>query len=304
MTIRVSFAAHNIYLESYKEWLSQQPIAQNTQRVYYSRIKQFLLFREYVQIIDQPLSDLKTTNEAISLYLNFLKQSKSKVKSINANIDALQNFSCFLGLNISNLKRERYYHKPAKVLRAKEQEKFLLAIRSEKSARDIALCMVLLYTGLRISDCARLDVSDVLIPADANDDHKSSENKCGPNNTVACLSFKKNASAHFTKIPLSITTALALKRWLKEREKLAVNSRQTALWLTNKAERLSVSGITFVIRRIGWQAQLVVSAEILRRTWLAGAIDQLSQNELADKCGGYISATTVKRSGIILPEQK
>lgn len=292
-TIYPSSSVYNIYLQSYKEWLAKQSIAKNTQRAYHSRIKQFLLFREYANLSDHLLDDLNATSDAMSLYLNFLKQSTDKVRAINANVNALNNFCHFLGLKVSQLKRERCYYKPLKILRLQEQNDFLLSIRRQESARDRALSMVLLYTGLRIGDCARLNVADFFSSLTGSD------NKFDLKDGTACLCLN-NRSGCVTKIPLDGPTAFALKQWLKEREKLAAAETEPALWLTKDGERLSISGITFVIKRIGWQAQLAVSTEILRRTWLASAADCFDKKELATKFGGYISPATIKRYGIIL----
>lgn len=104
VTVYPCSTVYNIYLQAYKDWLAQQLVAANTQRAYYSRIKQFLLFREYAKLSEQPLDDLNATNEAMAFYLNFLKQSKGKARSINANVDALSNFCHFLGLKVTHFK--------------------------------------------------------------------------------------------------------------------------------------------------------------------------------------------------------
>ncbi len=233
----------------------------------------------------------------MALYLNFLKHSKGQARSINANVNALNNFCHFLGLKTARLKRERCYYKALKILSLKEQSDFMLSVRRQESSRDRALALVLFYTGLRIGDCARLNMADFSIV----DQSMNSDNNTSAVNNVAYLCLNDRLPGFVTKIPLNSQTTLALKQWLKDRENLAIKATESALWLTKDGERLSISGITFVLKRIGWQAHIDVSAEVLRRTWLSNASNTGGRSELATKFGEYISAATIKRYGIMLP---
>jgi site-specific recombinase XerD len=268
----------DIYLASYKEWLAKQSVAANTLRVYHSRVKQFLLFLEYANLSDQAQSDLTGMNEAMRLYLEFLKESKQRDKStINANVNALNSFSQFMGIEDSNLQREHCYEKATRVLTLDEQERFLRSVERQQAIRDKALAMVLFYTGLRIGDCARLNVNDIATAA-------------------ACITLSDE-----NRVALNNETMKVLKLWLEERSKLAGIQNESGLWLTKQGQRLTISGIAFVIKRIGWQAHLVVSTEMLRRTWLTKVTDHLSKHELAAKFGGYISVAAIKKHGVLLP---
>ncbi len=251
--------AGKTYLFAYEEWLKKQGITGNTLRVYYSRIRQFLLFLEYAFPASEPLADLSNVRERMAFYLDFLKQSKGAARSINANVNALINFSHFLGMDNMHLKRERIYFKPAYVLNLEEQDKFLRSVEQQTFARDRALALVLFYTGLRIGDCTRLNVADVL-----------------PNNMLETKTIYDTCA----RIPLNSPTQLAMRDWLLERAKLVArctNSDDTAFWLTKSGQRLSISSMSFVLRHIGLQVQVTVSAERLRRTWLSDLNNRLGQ---------------------------
>src|SRR5262249_25163525 len=92
-------------LTSYKQWLAQQNVSSNTLRSYHSRIKQFLLFVEYENLSDPTFGETRSCDEALQLYVSFLKESGIAASSINANINALTNFSRFLGLRFTALER-------------------------------------------------------------------------------------------------------------------------------------------------------------------------------------------------------
>lgn len=203
------------------------------------------------------------------------------------------------------------------MLSLKEQNDFLFSVRRQESARDRALALVLFYTGIKISDCAQLNAADFMVVNDSmvNDptasnsmarnlivnDSINSGNKLSGNDGLAYLCLNDRVPGFVTKIPLNSQTTLALKQWLKERRNFVGGAAENALWLTKDGERLSLSGITFILKRIGWQAHIALSAEILRRTWLSNAGNHFDKDELATKFGDYISAATIKRYGVLLP---
>ncbi len=295
VTVSPSSSAYGLYLEAYRGWLAQESMAENTRRVYHSRIKQFLLFLEYTKLSEFPLQDLNSTNKAIDLYLAFLKKDKSNAKSINANINALNNFSHFLGLNLKKPKRERVYYRPLKTLTKKEQNDFLLSVRRQKLARDRALVFVLFYTGLRLGDCARLTIENILWRTKDRENEDICQGNIADNAMQNCAKQVAAVQVGDAQIAVNEQTAMALIQWLKERQKIPAEKSDAALWITEKGKSLSVSGMTFVIKRIGWQAKLVLSAETLRRTFLANAGGKLSKEQLAANLGDYISEKTIKK---------
>lgn len=270
VTYHQTGGANHIYLSAYKEWLATQIMTPNTLRVYYSRVKQFLLFVEYANLGDKPFNDAAGTNEAMSLYLQFLKQAKKGNVTVNANINALKNFAGFLGINSIELKRERFYSSPNKMLTLSEQERLLQTVKKE-SARDRAIVLILLYTGLRISECANLNLDNIGAGA-------------------ACICFDAGVN-----IRLNEETKNALKEWLEERKRQTSSEDNGGLWLTKQGQRLSVAGIAFTVRRIGWQSNVLISAETLRRTGLSKAAESMNKSDLASTFGGYISAATLNR---------
>ena len=286
-TMPGSGSAFGAYLDSYRNWLSRQSMTKNTKRAYYSRIKQFMLFRKYARLDENPLNDSNATNEAIKVYLSFLKKTKSADRSINANINALNNFLNFLSLKTDKLKRERCYYKAPKVLKPKEQEAFLMAAKRQDFVRDRALAMVLFYTGLRLGECAALEVTDVLeVVSGQSEQNKQSHD--------ICLRLKNKEPGNEAIVPLNNLTAFELTKWLKKREEISP-AKEGSLWLTKEGRPLSISGITFVIKRIGWQAQLSVSTETLRRTCISNLVQEMSNQEASAKLGNYLSQSTIRR---------
>mgnify|MGYP000066544176 CR=1 FL=1 len=153
---------NHIYLIAYGDWLTKQNITSNTKRIYLSRVKQFILFLDYAELNYPPLDNVHNLRKAVSTYLEFLKNSKRENITINANIDALKNFFQFLGIKADiELERKRCYRNRTKVLDSVEQIRFLECVEKQKSSRDKALALILFHTGLRIGDCARLELDNM-----------------------------------------------------------------------------------------------------------------------------------------------
>jgi len=279
-TLRKGSALNRIYLSCYRDWLTDQSLSPNTARAYYSRAKQFVLFLDYAELSSKSIDDASALNEAVSAYLNFLKQCQKRNSTLNANINALKSFSQFLGVDFLELKRAPEYHKALSTLTLSEQERFIKAIEQQEFARDRALALMLLHTGLRLGDCARLNIQDVGAGA-------------------ASINLAANQ-----RVPLDEQAMLALRQWLQERQRMANDHAEPGLWLTQEGKRLSISGINYVIARIGWQAKLMVSVETLRRTFLSRITETMSKSEIVARFGGYISRATLKKYGISLPKNR
>jgi site-specific recombinase XerD len=271
LTVHQETGLNQTYLTAYKEWLARQPISSNTARAYHSRVKQFLVYLYYAELSDKfPLNDPSGMSNAVQMYLNFLKQSTKRGATINANINALNNFFQFLGVKPVPCKRERCCVRTAKTLTLAQQKR-LLSTFDRQCIRDKALALVLFFTGLRVGDCARLEMRNI-----------------GPGAASIIVGDGVNIS-------LNQETTFALRKWLDEREALVGANLETRLWLTKKGTRLTIAGITWVIERIGWQSGLAISAETLRRTCLTQATNSFSKDVLAANFGGHVAKATLKR---------
>src|SRR5437867_2108000 len=87
-----------------------------------------------------------------------------KPASVNLALAALDSFYTQLGLGRPVVRREDL---PASAPRAltEEQQRRLLRMAERASARDRAIAVVVLYTGLRLAELVALDVDDVRLSA-------------------------------------------------------------------------------------------------------------------------------------------
>lgn len=275
------------HLITFKAWLLEQNISPHTKRVYMSQVQQFVMFlasSDYDN--NEGLFDSNTFARAVQDYRDFLK-NKLKVgsSSINNSLIAIQHFSSVLGIPAVKIERERRKKWKPKVLTENQQEMFLQAVRKQELIRDQALALILYCAGIRISECADLNTEDVLID----------------NSGIRLLIKHTETDGHVEvkeSHPLNADAAQALQIWLSERNRLVADSTETALWIGQQGQRLSIPGIDFVLRRIGWQARMTLSAETLRRTSIAKLTSPTHKADLATEVGEHLSLNTVKRFGI------
>jgi integrase/recombinase XerC len=257
-------------LGPYQAWLKQRGMTPNTVRMYVSSVRHFLDFLPYSNPGNQALHTSEALEAAIDEYVSLLRETKAKAMSVNGNINALKSLARFLNFPIAPIARERSVKRNLDVLTLEEQMRFLRCVEQQPSARDRALCLVIFYTGLRIGDCALLKADHVAAAAQS----------INLDNAV---------------LPLNKQTSVALLQWLEERRKLSDGHPDSSLWLTQRGNRLSIPGITFILKRIGWQAKLVISSEMLRRTSIAYSTSTATKRNQAIAFGARISEATINR---------
>lgn len=81
---------------------------------------------------------------------------------MNLALAALDSFYTHLGLGRPVVRREELPARAPKAL-PEEQQRRLLRMAERTSARDRAIVVVLLYTGLRLVELVALDVDDVKV---------------------------------------------------------------------------------------------------------------------------------------------
>jgi site-specific recombinase XerD len=148
-------------LAAYESWLLRQPLAKNTQDAYRFHVRQYgayLVARPAKG--NDPLHDPFARDYAVRDFKRYLKtERKAKPTSVNLMLAAIDHFYQFLGLDRVRVQREDLPQKSPRALKPEEQKEFLRAVERTSSVRDQALARLLFYTGLRLSECASLNVA-------------------------------------------------------------------------------------------------------------------------------------------------
>jgi site-specific recombinase XerD len=267
-------------LTAYEGWLLRQPLAKNTQDAYRFHVRQFwdsLSTRPSTG--EDPLHHSFARDYAVRDFKCSLKtERKAKPRSVNLALAAIDHFYQFLGLDRVRVQREDLRQQSGPGLSPDEQKAFWRAVERTASLRDQAIARFLLDTGLRLGECAALNVDDVGISARQG--------------LVMVRSGKGDTSR---EVPLNAHVRQTLNAGLNERVKRFPAHADPALFLSLKGKRLSPRAIDLVLRQIGAEANLELSAHVLRHTCLSNLVRHGNDLVLVAEIAGQKRLETTRR---------
>ena len=138
---------------------------------------------------------------------------------------------------------------------------------------------MLFYTAIRLGECAALNLDDVRISA-----------------RRGVLVIRSGKGDTYREVPLNAEVREALQVWLKERNKQLPQTSEPAFFLNASGKRLSARAIDLIIRRIGVDARLELSAHVLRHTCLTNLVRSGNDLVLVAEIAGHKRLETTRRS--------
>lgn len=267
-------------LAAYDEALQRQPLAANTRRAYRVRVHQY---GDYLcsqpEDYGNPLQDRHARDYAVRDYKIFLKAEKrAKPRTVNLSLAAIDHFYEFLSLGKPEVRREELPQQAPGALRAEDQKRFLRVVERAASCRDRALALLLFYTGIRIGECAALDIEDVPLSARRGQ-----------------VIIRSGKGDYYREVPLNAQVRPALKAWLQERAQRFPTVTLPALFLNRQGQRLSIRSLDLALRRLGQEAGLTLSAHALRHTCLTTLVRQGVDLMLVAEIAGHKRLETTRR---------
>ncbi len=157
-------------------------------------------------------------------------------------------------------------------------ELLVRAVERTSSVRDKAIAHLLLYTAVRLGECAALNLDDVRISA-----------------RKGIVIIRSGKGDTYREVPLNAEVREALRTWLKERNKRFLQPSEPALFLNVSGKRLSARAIDLIIRRIGADACLHLSAHVLRHTCLTSLVRRGNDLVLVAEIAGHKRLETTRR---------
>ena len=140
-----------------------------------------------------------------------------------------------------------------KWLTKKEQYALIRAVQKENNSRDLALIMVLLHAGLRVSEVSNLRLSDMKIR-----ERKGS------------LTVRRGKGSKYRVVPLNADVRAALSVYLDERRRVS----HDYVFVGKRGERLKPWGIQYLVGKHAYIARLEnATPHTLRHTCGKNLID-------------------------------
>lgn len=275
-----SFSTPEEALGAYESWLKRQPLSANTRRTYRVRVSQYC---DYLSArppkYGDPLGDPHARDYAVRDYKTHLKRKRrARPTTVNLALAAIDHFYRFLGLGDADVRREELPQQAPRGLEPEEQVAFLRAAERCPSTRDRAIATLLFYTGLRLGECAGLDVNDVRISA-----------------RKGVITVRSGKGDTYREVPLNAQARAALDAWLAERGDRYPATDEPALFVNRWGRRLSARSISTVIRKLGQEAGLTLSPHVLRHTCFTNLVRKGHDLVLVAEIAGHKRLETTRR---------
>src|SRR5690348_14832409 len=189
-------------LAAYDAWLDRQPLAVKTRVAYKLQVHQYGAYlAQRLPTADDPLRTPFVRYYTVRDYKVYLKTERHpKPTTVNLALAAIDHFHQFLGNDRPQVQRESLPAQAPRTLKPEEQKALLRAVERAPAARDRAIAQLLLYTAIRLGECAALNLDDVRI---------------SPRKGVLIIRSGKGDTYH--EVPLNAEMRVTLRLWLKER---------------------------------------------------------------------------------------
>lgn len=267
--------------DGYSAWLNRQPLSNQTRRAYRSRIKRFQAFLDASgEVLDSLLKSDRELAHILKNYKRYLKQKdKASPATVNAQLTAIDHYLQFLGTKPPEIPREDLPQAAPEALNKEEQQRLLRAAAGCRRNLDRAVVLLMYYTGIRVGECAALDIDDVFV--------------VGRKRKVIVRNGKGD---FYREIPLNEEAAEALQEWLADRQR-RFDGKQTdmALFLNPQGRRMSTASLDLIVRKVGHACGLALSPHKLRHTLLTNLVRNGNDLILVAEIGGHKRLETTRR---------
>jgi integrase/recombinase XerC len=262
----------------YAAWLVEQPLSSRTREAYLAAVTAFFAWLDRRDAgPGDALVAPRARDVAARDYRRHMKVDRGlSPASVNQALAGMDHLFRFLGLGAAIVRREELPRSAPRALDV-EQQRLLLQAAEESTARDRAIVALLLFTGLRLSEAAALQVADVRISARKG--------------LVVVRSGKGDA---YREVELNALVRTMLDEWVTERARIAQEGERS-FFVSRTGNALSSRSIDLAVRRVAGRARLELSAHILRHTFVTGLVRAGNDLVLVAELAGHRRLETTRR---------
>lgn len=276
-------------LPDYVAALARAPLANQTQRTYASRVRQYLAWLADFEADADPLTTTEGRDWAMRDYRTYLLAVLKRTHpTVNNALAAIDDFYIRRGLGPGSAARVEIPETAPRALDRRAQIRYLRAVEACPSPRDQAIGLVPFYAGTRISEIVALDVDDI--------------SRSARKGMLRIYGKKERVR----EVPIHPKLHKALDDWLTERAGWPGAADSPALFLNQRRGRLGVRSAHSIITGIATSAGLEddTTAHILRHTFattlVRGGTDLVIVAELLgyarlETTSGYARSTAEDR---------
>jgi integrase/recombinase XerC/integrase/recombinase XerD len=247
-----------------------------TVRSYLHAIRQF---EKWLGEAGTNLSDYARSD--VQQYVDSLLSKKLSASTIHRVFNAIKIFSVWCQKSeatedIRMPKQKNYILEAPKSLERNKLNELIRSIERSGNKRNFAIALTMLYTGIRVSECAALDRSDI----------NMSERK-------GTLIVRNGKGSKERKIPLHAEVRRAISKYLETRI-----DNNPALFISNRTRRISVRSLQTIFESYG------INAHKCRHTFITSLLREGKDVALIQSFTGHSSINMIGRYGKASEEDK
>ncbi len=269
-------------VDEYVVWLGKQPLSDRSRESYRAQVVAFV---EWLAGFDDPagaLADGPVRDWAVRDYKRFLKiKRRLSPASVNQALAAIDNFYRSRAIGRPDVGREPAAQAAPRALDEDDQRRLLRAVDRWPVARDRAIVSLLLYTGLRLTEIADLQLDDIAVSARKGE-----------------VTVRSGKGDVFRRVPLNSACREVLSEWFAERRQLldTKNSESEAVWVSRLGRPMSSRSISNVVTRLADDAGIEgLSPHVLRHTFVTNLIRSGKDVVLVAELAGHRNLDTTRR---------
>lgn len=235
--------------------LRRTGLSDNTKRTYSGEVQRYVgwLLEQPHHRLDEVFTDPHTRDYAVRDYRRWLLTRTSpaprKPKGVDTAMTAVGNLYDWVGLGAPHVPSAAGQVRAAPKALSVEQTRQVLRAAERRGPRDMALVMLSVGTGLRVSEVAALDVLDVWVSARRGQ-----------------VQVRAGKGDQPRTVPLNGQTQDALRAWLAVRPQQPGADSQ-ALFLSREGNRLAVRSIRHLVGEVGKACGVDLNPHMLRHTF-------------------------------------
>ncbi|PEU81505.1 integrase [Bacillus anthracis] len=229
--------------------------------------------KQFEQWLDRAGTDLESfARSDVQQYIDYMVSHKKSASTINKVFNALKKYCKWSNKSeaiedISVVKQQDLKRIAPKSLDRNERNQLIREVDRAGNKRDSAIVLLLLNTGLRVSELTNIDINDIVL----------TERK----GTVKVIIRKGDKGR---TVPLNAETRKALYKYLEER-----NGNSPALFLSNRGERISIRSVQHLINKHGFNVHQ------LRHTFITDLVRAGHDISVIQSLTGHSSADMILR---------
>lgn len=263
-------------LELYKSYLDRLPVAENTRRNYWARVRAFFTWLDQTPETDRALASPVDRDFTVKIYRSWLLKSGHKPSTINGCLAALDNYFVFSGLGPSKIKRHELPQAAPRALEPEELKRVQREVERLESIKNKCIMSLLINCGLRISELCSLNAGDVHVSARKGE-----------------IIVRHGKGAKFRVVPLNSEVRSVLLEYLRDPRHPRLPD--DPLFKSQLGTRISPSALDYLVKHVARLAGVEMSAHTLRHSCISRLIRSGIDIVIVAEVAGHQRLETTRR---------